>query len=503
MRTPKALTPYLALAAAVASLAPIGCADDHSDKPILGPSTLVLRLSPEMGPMDRPAVAFDHGKHTDALGKDACKTCHATRQSGTLGFDRIASLASSPKEAMNAYHDACLTCHKDRASAGEKTGPVTCGGCHAHVEGSSLERANLRFDYGLHYRHDKAENGKCETCHHVWDEAQGKLVPKKGEESACRDCHGPKDEGRVLSLQRASHDSCINCHAQRDAKGDNSGPTLCVGCHDAEQLAAIKPVDKVPRMDRGQPDMTWIRAEGATAAFVPFDHAAHESTGSSCSSCHHKTLRACKECHTVAGKPEGGLVPLERAYHDPSSTHSCVGCHRNETRQANCAGCHHDLPAGPGVASCTTCHAGPPVGTQAAALPQPALAGVELAGLPPTSAAFPDEVKMEYMPGGEYGPANLPHRKIVERLDRVARADKLAARFHSKVETLCAGCHHRTPVGARPPKCVSCHPADHDPSRDRPGLKSALHRQCILCHQQMEVKAGCVDCHAETKEQKQ
>ncbi|PKN31608.1 MAG: cytochrome c class III, partial [Deltaproteobacteria bacterium HGW-Deltaproteobacteria-20] len=103
-------------------------------------------------------------------------------------------------------------------------------------------------------------------------------------------------------------------------------------------------------MDRGQPDMTWIRAEGATAAFVPFDHAAHEPTASSCSSCHHKTLRACKECHTVAGKPEGGHVPLERAYHDPSSTHSCVGCHRSETRQANCAGCHHDLPAGPGVA---------------------------------------------------------------------------------------------------------------------------------------------------------
>jgi formate-dependent nitrite reductase cytochrome c552 subunit len=108
------------------------------------------------------------------------------------------------------------------------------------------------------------------------------------------------------------------------------------------------------------------------------------------------------------------------------------------------------------------------------------------------------------MQGGEYGPADLPHRRIVERLDRATRSDKLAARFHGGIDTLCAGCHHHSPVGARPPKCVSCHAADNDPTQDRPGLKAAFHRQCIECHQQMEIATGCTDCHAETsKEGKQ
>ncbi|HNS96601.1 MAG TPA: cytochrome c3 family protein [Polyangiaceae bacterium] len=499
MRISRALTANWMVVVVIACLAVLGCSD--KDKPILGPSTIVLRLSPQWGALDRPAVDFDHAKHTDALGPKSCVSCHTQDSAGVMKY-AWAATAASAKEAMNTFHDGCLNCHQDRASKKQKTGPVACGSCHAHAPGTSQEQAHLRFDQSLHHRHEKAEDGKCETCHHVWDKAQGKFLPKKGEESACADCHGAKDEGRVLSLQHASHDRCVQCHLQREEKQQPTGPTLCVGCHDAESIAAIKRVDPVPRLMRGQPNHTWIHADGATAAYVPFDHAQHEAATSRCSSCHHKTMRACKDCHTLTPTSEGGYVSLERAYHEPSSTFSCVGCHKKETQRPGCVGCHQTIPGEPREASCTTCHAGPTTKAMKADLPEPTLATANLEDLPPTSAAFPATLRLEYFPGGDYGPADLPHKRIVEHLDREVRKDKMATRFHGTMETLCAGCHHHSPVGVQPPKCVSCHPADADLSRDRPGLKVALHRQCILCHQPMGIKAGCVDCHAENKEQK-
>lgn len=501
----------LAWAGSVAAAALAGCADDgHGSGPVLGPSTLVLRLPAELGELRRPAVPFDHGKHTAVLGKDSCKQCHSLQENGELRFHSVIPDTASADEAMHAYHDRCITCHQDRSKAGEaKTGPVTCAECHDHHPGSVEQRAALHFDYALHHRHDKAENGKCETCHHVYDEKEGKLVYKEGEEAACSDCHGEKDEGRTLSLRRAAHDDCVSCHIAREAEGQKSGPQLCVGCHEAEQVNSYMTFDDeeakaVPRLMRGQPDKTWIRADGATAAMVPFDHAQHEGVTRNCSSCHHQTLRACKECHTLVGTSEGGFVPLERAYHDPNSTHSCVGCHQDEAQKTNCAGCHHALPAPPAEASCGKCHTGPTGPVDPAALPDPVLPPVQMGDLPPVSEDFPDEISLEYMPGGDYGPAKLPHRKIVERLDRAARQSGLAARFHGRVETLCAGCHHETPLGSRPPKCASCHANASEQVRDRPALKAAFHRQCIECHQQMEIKAGCTDCHAEaSKEDKQ
>lgn len=512
MRHPKASTQLFALVLMGSLAGPLeGCTDDgHGPKPVLGPSTLVLRLPAELGSLQRPAVNFDHGKHTAVLGEASCKECHSLRENGELDFGPSIADDASADDAMQAYHDRCISCHQDRSkSAGAKTGPVTCAGCHDHVQGSTLSHASIQFDYALHHRHDQAEDGECKACHHVYDEEQGKLIYKEGEESACHNCHTEQDQGRTLSLRNASHHDCVNCHTARATKGEKSGPTLCVGCHDAQQVAAFETFDgesesEVPRLERGQPDSTWIRAEGATAAMVPFDHAAHEKVTRNCSSCHHETLRACKECHTIVGKSEGGFVTLERAYHDPSSTHSCVGCHEEQTEKANCAGCHHAVPTGPLNASCNKCHSGP-VGPMAAELiPPPTLAAAQVDELPPTSDDFPDELLLEYMPGGDYGAAKLPHRKIVEHLDRAARQNKLAVRFHGQVETLCAGCHHETPLGSRPPKCASCHAAENEPARDRPGLKTAFHRQCVECHQQMEIKAGCTDCHAEaSKEDKQ
>jgi predicted CXXCH cytochrome family protein len=75
------------------------------------------------------------------------------------------------------------------------------------------------------------------------------------------------------------------------------------------------------------------------------------------------------------------------------------------------------------------------------------------------------------------------------------RESKLASRFHGDVETLCAGCHHHSPVGTRPSPCKSCHEKASHPTEDRPGLFTAYHRQCLGCHQQMGQPQGCTDCH--------
>ena len=52
-------------------------------------------------------------------------------------------------------------------------------------------------------------------------------------------------------------------------------------------------------------------------------------------------------------------------------------------------------------------------------------------------------------------------------------------------------------MGERPPTCRSCHSREADPVDDKPGLKAAYHRQCMGCHEQMDLKVGCEDCHKE------
>ena len=277
MRHHTASNQLLALAwmGSVVAAALVGCTDDrHGSSPSLGPSTLVLRLPAALGELRRPAVPFDHGKHTAALGNDACEQCHSS-EDGEMKFNSVIP-TSSADEAMNAYHKRCITCHQERRSKG-----VTCGECHNHRPGSVSQRVALQFDYALHDRHNQAEDGKCETCHHVYDKKQGKLVYAIDRETACRNCHGNTDEGRSVSLRHAAHEACVGCHMAREAKEQPTGPLLCVGCHDAQRVKehmafSHDKAKPLPRLQRGQPDKRWIWAEKATAAIVPFDHEKHE-----------------------------------------------------------------------------------------------------------------------------------------------------------------------------------------------------------------------------------
>ena len=436
-------------------------------------------------------MEFAHDKHTLALKKEGCEACHPKDSRGRLSpwLGRL-ERGTNRDALIKLYHGKCVTCHKERSGSTGKELPLACGECHDPRSGVKKSAwREIAFDYSLHSRHVRATGEKqCKTCHHVYNKDRKALEYKKGAEGACGDCHGDEARGKTPSLRRASHQGCVTCHLDRASKGQQAGPVSCDGCHDGGRQAAFKKLPDVSRLSIGQQDRVKIKTDGARAAAVTFDHKLHEQTGQFCTTCHHRTIKACGECHTRLASKDGGGVSLEQAHHSASSRRSCVGCHKTQVRKKECAGCHHALDKTPGERSCAVCH------RDAAA--SPAGGPATMAALPNTSEAFPETVKIEVL-ANKYLPSLLPHKKIVDRLDRIVRGSKLAMQFHGRTEVLCAGCHHHSPVGQRPTACKSCHGDTGSRTRDRPSLKAAYHRQCIGCHQKMGIKEqGCTDCHA-------
>ncbi len=464
----------------------------------IGPSIIVMDNIGAFDVMERPSVEFDHAAHADAMKSEGCTACHRVENERLMPKLSGIPNVGDRDELLDGFHGRCIGCHSERADAAQSSGPVTCGECHVRRPDGVSTRAAMSFDYSLHARHAQAYPERCEECHHVYDEQQQKLVYVKGEEDACRSCHGESDVNDTPSLENASHRGCISCHLNRQAAELEAGPVRCVGCHDLDHQLAIKTLDaaEIPRLLRGQPDSVWIVDDEARTRVVAFDHKGHESVTTSCSTCHHQTMKPCGECHTLVGSTEGGGVTMAVAYHLDGSEHSCVGCHTLETREQECSGCHAQPSVAPAESTCTVCHAGPVAGPEVAEMPVPVAQQSEMAALPQISESYPETVEIAVLVD-RYQSSKLPHAKIVARLDAAVRASDLAGRFHQNVETLCAGCHHHSPAGIRPPPCRACH-AEAAATRDMPGLKVAYHRQCMGCHAEMGIKAqSCTDCHAE------
>lgn len=462
----------------------------------VGPGTITLGFPERYGRLQRPAVVFDHTAHTSALKGAGCERCHERDDKGQLLplYERRPDHGLDREGLTNLYHDKCMACHKEQRKGDAPEAPLACGGCHVQGPGVSSSRVPIHFDYSLHGRHTR-QHKECGTCHHVKDKATGQLTYVAGEEHSCATCHGEREVDGVPALRRAAHLSCVGCHEGRKAANKPTGPVLCVGCHDRARQARIARMKHPPRIKtKGQPDMTWIYAPGSRSGAVAFDHKAHEGMAPFCSTCHHNSLKPCRECHILTGSDKGGKITLEQAYHHPTSKHSCVGCHTGVTAKKDCAGCHGMLQSQLAGSSCKVCHNGP--STRAALAGAPFPTRPRLAALPASSDAFPDEVVIDTL-AHKFEPSVLPHRKIVAALDRAVRKSPLARAFHGDTATLCAGCHHHSPVGARPPACKSCHGVEGHPTRDKPRLLDAYHRQCVGCHQLMGLKEqGCTDCHA-------
>ena len=467
-------------------------------KRITGAETLVLRLP---GTLKRPAVEFDHTKHVKAMEREGCKGCHPGDPQKGLTYKLWEGNESiSPGALTDLYHAKCMKCHKDRTGKG-KTGPMACGGCHVRRTPAVSGRRDVTFNYALHDAHVQATQKKCRTCHNAYDEAKKKFIYTVGLRGGAGDFHGSENKQKKTALRLVAHKTCVKCHLKLKDEKKKAGPVQCRGCHEAKEYHPDVDPTKLERLICGQPDLVYIKAPGAKTKLVPFDHKSHETSARFCSTCHHQTVKACKDCHTLTGSANGNGVTMEKAYHTVTSNHSCVGCHKQATEQRDCAGCHSRTEPLPGRASCAVCHRGPlpkkdgAPGSQSASMPVIS-SEVTLAPLPAASDDFPEKVVIKSL-AQKYGPSELPHRKIVEYLDARIRKSKLAKRFHGRTEMLCAACHHRSPVGSRPPSCKSCHGAKAHPTKDKPSLKAAYHRQCIGCHQQMGLKKarGCTDCH--------
>ncbi len=507
--------------------------------------------------LELPPVTFLHDEHTEALLKEnkGCDTCHLT-EDGKLSLTFKRQKGTKPAEIKDLYHANCIGCHQEMAAAAKKSGPLDgfCRDCHnANPPGSA------RLDAGLnkiaHFRHvdskaipsGTSDKENCGVCHHEYDKKTKKIFYAKGKESSCRYCHLAKPAAGVSSLEQASHQECVLCHLDLANKGwKENGPYVCSGCHGAagqvqiarknQEVAARFRDQEVPRLKRGQPDAALIsfdvKAEEGkglkplTMNPVAFDHQAHEKYNDTCRACHHASLEACGQCHTLSGTKEGKFVTLEQSMHLKSSQLSCLGCHAAKQADAKCAGCHnHMVETGkPDDPACKLCHLTPPSGTLPAGAgrrealmklkPQEkaSLAATMLQGRimnPGTypEADIPEKAVIKEL-SDKYQPVELAHREHVQRLLDGMKDSKLASYFHSDAGTMCQGCHHNSPPSKTPPRCGNCHAALHgktgfDPREaNRPGLLAAFHGQCMACHKNMEVlppATACTECHEEKK----
>jgi predicted CXXCH cytochrome family protein len=483
-----------------------GCGDSEATGPVPRSDLIVIDAMSQFGSLDRPAVVYPHDAHTVTLQLvgDSCSRCHLTTEQGEMSllFNRLAD--NSHDQVMEAYHAGCIDCHVSTVDEGRAAGPVTCGECHTRSPKYVSSRVPMQMDKSLHYIHIAATDNECGRCHHQFDSTEQKLVYVKGQESSCRDCHRQVEQEGVISFGVASHRQCLSCHAEM-----NQGRLQCMGCHSAAQQLTMKTVDDPPRLQRGQPDFILLAANPkerhqSKLRTVPFSHVGHEGFTDNCRVCHHESLRACSDCHLLEGNMYAGGVTLQQAMHDLVSEHSCVGCHNQQKEVGECLSCHGLMEQGRLVEStCVTCHAGPlPENLEQARSryrsldqfrPTEAQRRLSFVG-----ADIPDTVRIGSLQK-EYQPAWMPHKEIVDTLLAVIDNNRIATYFHGSRDVMCQGCHHHSPVGQRPPLCESCHGTPFDPHNlTRPGLYGAFHRQCIGCHEQMDIGTAtdCVRCHA-------
>ena len=478
---------------------------------------LMIAHAEVFGKLERPPVVFNHRLHADKYRKEGCKTCHPQNEEGNFVFDFKDKIFSQRESLMDLYHDKCIDCHTRLIKAYKKAGPVKCGSCHRKEPPlAAIIYPLCEFDFYLHDKHVKKLDKDCSYCHHIYDEDEEdeelRLVYEEGTEQSCYYCHdqqkkrGPTlavetrlTDKKGLSIRKVSHFRCLNCHLDYNRRSLKAGPLTCLKCHTGK-YKTVTELAKVARPNRDQPEKPFINIEEAKMKGVLFDHKFHEKNSRTCRSCHHETLKACKDCHGLIGSPDGKEINTSGAFHDVFSEIGCAGCHRVKKSEKDCAGCHHhlldvDLQAkGPKKAVCSVCHSGKREGRG----PVQPISVSEL-----FTKKIPEKVTIKLLEK-EYEESTFPHRKMIKKLVEISNENKMATYFHRNMQTLCEGCHHQSRAEAEgkkntPPFCKNCHSLTFDSQNlNKPRLLAVYHRQCMGCHEKMNVKAkGCTDCHKE------
>ncbi len=99
---------------------------------------------------------------------------------------------------------------------------------------------------------------------------------------------------------------------------------------------------------------------------------------------------------------------------------------------------------------------------------------------------------------GEHHVGEAPDSILLDELATQYLPILFDHRLHAEMAGMsdnCATCHHYSPEGEIPP-CRSCHQKDASgASMSQPDLKTAYHRQCLVCHSRWAHEATCDVCH--------
>ena len=74
----------------------------------------------------RGEVPFPHYLHQNKL--EDCKICHDTFPQESGAIEKMK--ADGQLKKKHVMNKLCTKCHREKKSAGEKTGPITCKQCH-------------------------------------------------------------------------------------------------------------------------------------------------------------------------------------------------------------------------------------------------------------------------------------------------------------------------------------------------------------------------------------
>ena len=86
-----------------------------------------------------------------------------------------------------------------------------------------------------HRKHALDYRVSCWDCHHEYKDGKNVWSPWE-QTQQCSECHDPvKSQDKVVSLQKAFHMNCRDCHKKMEQQGRKTGPYRgCSGCHKEE-----------------------------------------------------------------------------------------------------------------------------------------------------------------------------------------------------------------------------------------------------------------------------
>lgn len=110
-----------------------------------------------------------------------------------------------------------------------------------------------------------------------------------------------------------------------------------------------------------------------------------------------------------------------------------------------------------------------------------------------------EAVEFDHQMHAEAYTCNACHHHTTGDGPKNENCGKCHANSAASDDVSCSGCHQ---IKDKTPSPLTSHTEDNLYHIDKPGIKGALHLQCLSCHETEGGPTGCQDCHAFTPEGK-